>query len=97
MLTHVGLFSKTGFDSFKSVLTDGKEQESRKKYFITLQKILPSSDGLTDDTPAKFSENKQNSENFDNETSKLQSVNLTETPRDTAGEHQGVDDTFQRF
>ena len=38
LLTHVGFFSKTGSNTFKSVLIYGKEQESRKKYFITVQK-----------------------------------------------------------
>ena len=33
-----GFFSKTGYDTFRSVLIFGKEQESRKKYFITVQK-----------------------------------------------------------
>ena len=32
-------FSKTGYDTFRSVLIYVKEQESRKKYFITVQKI----------------------------------------------------------
>ena len=31
-------FSKTGFDTFRSILIYGKEQESRKKKFITVQK-----------------------------------------------------------
>ena len=33
------LFSKTGSDTFRSVLICGKKQESRRKYFITMQKI----------------------------------------------------------
>ena len=31
-------FSKTGSDTFRSVLIYGKEQEFRKKYVITVQK-----------------------------------------------------------
>ena len=31
LLTHVGFFSKTGSDTFRSVLISGKEQESGKK------------------------------------------------------------------
>ena len=46
----------------------------------------------TDDNRAKFSENKQNSEKFDSETSKLQPVNLSETSRHTAGVHQRAAD-----
>ena len=32
LLTHVGFFSRTGSDTFRSVLIYGKEQESRKKF-----------------------------------------------------------------
>ena len=32
-------FSKTRSDTFRSILTYGKEQESRKKYFIAVQKV----------------------------------------------------------
>ena len=32
-------FSKTWSDTFRSVLVYGKEQESREKYFINVQKI----------------------------------------------------------
>ena len=32
-------FSKTWSDTFRNVLTYGKEQECRKKYLITVQKI----------------------------------------------------------
>ena len=43
LLTHFGFFSKTGSDTFGSVLIYGKEQESRQK-IITVQKIdLPES------------------------------------------------------
>ena len=35
-----------------------------------------------------FFENKQNSENFDSETSKFRPVHLSETSGDTAGVHQ---------
>ena len=38
LLTHVGFFSKTESDTFRGVLIYGKEQESRKKCFITVQK-----------------------------------------------------------
>ena len=31
LLTHVGFYSKTGDDTFRSVLISGTEQESRKK------------------------------------------------------------------
>ena len=31
LLTGLGFFSKTGSDIFRSVLTNGKEQESQKK------------------------------------------------------------------
>ena len=34
------IFSKTGSDTFRSVLIYGKEEESRKKNFITVQKIF---------------------------------------------------------
>ena len=34
-------FSKTGSDTFRSVLIYGKDQESRKKNFITVQKTSP--------------------------------------------------------
>ena len=37
LLTYVGFFSKTGSDTFRSVLIYEKEQESRKN-FITVQK-----------------------------------------------------------
>ena len=33
------IFSKTWSDTFRSVLVYGNVQESRKKYFITVQKI----------------------------------------------------------
>ena len=33
--------SKTGSDTFRSGLIYGKEQESRKKYFIAVQKNSP--------------------------------------------------------
>ena len=33
LLTHSGFFSRTGSDTFRSVLIYGKEQESRKKIF----------------------------------------------------------------
>ena len=39
--------------------------------------------------------NKQNSEKFDTETSKLQPVNLPETSRDTAGVHQRAADSLE--
>ena len=42
---------------------------------------------------AKFWKNKQNSEKFDSETSKLQSVNLSETSGDIAGIHQRATDS----
>ena len=38
-----------------------------------------------------------NFEKFDSETSKLQSVNLSETPGDTAGVHQRAADSLQSF
>ena len=40
LLTHVRFFSKTWSDNFRSVLIYGKEQESRKKCFITVQKLF---------------------------------------------------------
>ena len=39
LLTHVRFFLKTGSDTFRSVLIYGKEQESRKKIFVIVQKI----------------------------------------------------------
>ena len=51
----------------------------------------------TDDIRGKLRENEQKSEKFDSETSKLQPVNLSETPRDTARVHQRVADSLQRF
>ena len=36
--THVGFFSKTGSDTFRSVLIYGKEQESLKKNVLTVKK-----------------------------------------------------------
>ena len=39
LLIHSGFFSKAGSDTFKSVLIYGKEQESRNKNVITVQKI----------------------------------------------------------
>ena len=41
LLTHVGFFSKTGSDTFRNVLIYRKEQESRIKYFITVQENSP--------------------------------------------------------
>ena len=49
------------------------------------------------DNRAKFWENEENSEKFDSRTSKLQSVNLSETSRDTVGVHQRVADSLQGF
>ena len=49
----------------------------------------------TDDNRAKFLENKQNCENFDNETSKLQPVNLSETSILTAFLHQRAANSLQ--
>ena len=43
-------FSKTGSDTFRSILMYGKEQESRKDYFITMQRKSPSQEGLTVET-----------------------------------------------
>ena len=37
LLIRFELFSKTGSDTFRSVLIYAKEQESRKKNFITVQ------------------------------------------------------------
>ena len=51
----------------------------------------------TDDNQAKFWENKQNSEKYDSETSKLQPVNLSETSWDTAGVHHRATDSSQSF
>ena len=45
-------------------------------------------------TGRNFEKNKQNSEKFDSETSKLQPVNLSETSRDTAGVHKRAADSF---
>ena len=50
-----------------------------------------------DGNRAKFWENKQKSETFDSETSKLQPVNLSETSQDTACVHQRVADSLQSF
>ena len=44
----------------------------------------------TDDNRARFSRNQQNSEKFDNETSKLQPVNLSEKRRDIVSVYQRV-------
>ena len=55
-------------------------QDSHQR--IAYKKIKP------DDNRAKFLENKQNSEKFDSEISKLYPVNLSETSRDTASVHQ---------
>ena len=49
------------------------------------------------DNQAKFWENKQNSETFDSETSKLQPVNPSETSRHTAGVNQRAADSVQGF
>ena len=48
LLTHSGYFS--GSDTFRSVLIYGKEQECRKKYFITVQNNSSSWEGLTVET-----------------------------------------------
>ena len=51
LLTLVEFFSKTGSDTFRNVLINGKEQESRKKHVITVQKRNSSSrEGLTVET-----------------------------------------------
>ena len=42
--------SKTGSDTIRKVLIYGKEQESRKKHFITVQKNSSSWEGLTVET-----------------------------------------------
>ena len=51
----------------------------------------------TNDNPARFSRNPQNSEKFDRETLKLQPVNLSEKRRDIAGVHQRTADSLQRL
>ena len=51
----------------------------------------------TDNNWAKFWESKQNIEKSDCETSKLQPVNLSETPRDTGSVNQRVADPLQSF
>ena len=40
LLTHVGFFSKTWSDTFRSVLMYEKEQESRRKIFHNRAKII---------------------------------------------------------
>ena len=50
-----------------------------------------------DDNRARFSRNQQNSEKFDNETLKLQPVNLTEKCRVIVGVHQRAADSLQRL
>ena len=39
LLIHIGFFSKTGSDTFRSVFLNGKEQESRKKLLHNRAKI----------------------------------------------------------
>ena len=39
LLTHVGFLSETRSDTFRSVLINGKEQKSGKKWYIPVQKI----------------------------------------------------------
>ena len=51
----------------------------------------------TDDNPARFSRNQQNSEKFDSETSKLLPVNPSEKRRDIVGAHQRAADSLQRL
>ena len=51
----------------------------------------------TDDNPARFSRNQQNSEKFDSETSKLYPVNLPQKRRDIVGVHQRVACSLQRL
>ena len=41
MLSHVGFFSKTWSDTFKSVLTYGKKQESQKVFHNRAKNRLP--------------------------------------------------------
>ena len=50
-----------------------------------------------DDNQVRFSRNQQNSEKFDSETKKLQSVILTEKRRDIVGVHQRAADYLQRL
>ena len=47
LLTHVGVFWKTWSDTFRSVLIYKKEQESPKKYFITVENSSSSWEALT--------------------------------------------------
>ena len=46
LLAHVGFFSKTWSDNFRSVLIHGKDQESGKKYFIAVQKNIHLSENI---------------------------------------------------
>ena len=46
---------------------------------------------------ARFSKNPRNIEKFDNETLKLQPVNLSEKRRDIVGVHQRAADSLQRL
>ena len=52
--TGLGFCSKTGTDTFRSFLLNGKEQEPQKKHSIVVQKISSSSKSLTVRTRAFF-------------------------------------------
>ena len=68
LFTHVGFFSKTRSDTFRSVLIYGKEQEPRKKYFRTVQDNSSSREGLTVGTRFFYVEKSNSNRSFLNDS-----------------------------